>query len=89
MQRPEEAHALLVEGINAMEAGMLKSLLDSEGIPSLAHSPDFDVIELGRAHDMTRGIKFFVPHAALQRARQILEQASWFDGEATATEPSA
>ena len=77
MQRPDEAHALLAEGINTMEAGMLKSLLSAEGIPSLAHSSDFDVIELGRAHDMLRGVSLYVPHGALEKAKAILRDADW------------
>ena len=60
MKRPDESHALLAEGINMIELGMLKSLLSAEGIPCLAHSSDFDVIELGRAHDMLRGVSLIL-----------------------------
>jgi hypothetical protein len=77
MDSPKQEHALLVDGINMMEVGMLKSLLASEGIPCMVHSPDFDVIELGHAHDMLRGAKLYVPHAALEKAQALLKAAEW------------
>jgi len=46
------------------------------GIPSLAHTPDFDMAELGRAaHDQVRGGVLLVPHALLEKARAALEEA--------------
>ena len=68
--------AVLIEGLNAIELSMAKSLLNEAGIPSIARGPDFDVAELGRAaHDMLRGQDLLVPASALERAQSVLEQA--------------
>ena len=78
MERMDEEFAVLLEGINGIEAGMARSILEAGGIPSMRHGPDFDVAELGRAaHDSLRGTSILVPHGALERARQLLEDAGW------------
>lgn len=82
MKRNEDEFALLLEGVNGIEAGMAKSLLAAEGIPCLVQGPDFDVAELGRAvHDMARGTNLFVPRQALVRAQRILDAAAWTQEE--------
>ncbi len=79
MQPNSEEFAVLLEGINAYEAGMVRSLLDAAGIPSLAHGPDFDIAELGlAAHDVLRGTNILVPHTALESAKQVLEESGWY-----------
>ncbi len=78
MRRFDEEYAVLLEGINGIEAGMASSVLEVEGIPSMKHGPDFDVGEFGSAaHDMLRGTALLVPHSALERARELLEQCGW------------
>lgn len=68
--------ALLLEGVNKVQADLAKNLLDAAGIPSLQKGPDFDVAELGRAaHDMIRGVDVYVPRSALERAQVLLEEA--------------
>ena len=78
MKSRDESYALLAEGINGIEVGLLKSLLEAEGIPCLAKGQDFDVVELGSAaHDMLRGTNLYVPHAALEKAQALLKSANW------------
>ncbi len=87
MQRNQDEFALLLEGVNGIEAGMAKSLLAAEGIPSLIQGPDFDVAELGRAvHDMARGTHLFVPHQAFARAQRVLADAAWSDADPNSDE---
>lgn len=88
MKSHDESYALLAEGINGIEVGLLKSLLAAAGIPCLAKGKDFDVIELGSAaHDMLRGTNLYVPHAALEQARALLEAADWNSAEAQEPNP--
>lgn len=77
MGRNDEDFALLLDGINTVEANLAHGLLEGARIPSLRHGPDFDVAELGRAaHDNLRGTSLFVPREALERAVAVLE-AAW------------
>ncbi|GEM_PF-1448905 len=81
MKSYDEEFAVLLEGINGIQAGMASSLLESAGIPSMQHGPDFDVAEFGgAAHAMLRGTNLLVPPSALERARQVLAQAGWGEG---------
>ncbi len=41
MERYDEEFAVLLEGINGMQAGMVASLLEDVGIPTMQHGPDF------------------------------------------------
>jgi hypothetical protein len=67
---------LLLEAVDPFAAEMAKDLLAEAGIPCLIHSPDFDVVELGKAaHDATRHPDLYVPKGTLARAREILEEA--------------
>lgn len=75
MGETDQDIVLLLEGIDSIEASMAKNLLEEEGIPSLTKGPDFDVAELGAAHDMVRGTDLYVPRKALERARAILKGA--------------
>jgi hypothetical protein len=78
MKRFDEEFAVLLEGINGMQAGMAASLLEDVGIPTMQHGPDFDVAELGSAtHSMLRGTSLLVPHSALTRAKKVLDDAGW------------
>lgn len=76
MSRIDEDFALVLEGLNRIEVDLAKGLLESAGIPAMAHGPDFDWIELGRAHDDVRGLDLYVPKDAYERAKEILD-ASW------------
>ena len=78
MKRYDEEFAVLLEGINGMQAGMAASLLEDAGIPCMQHGPDFDMAEFGSAaHAMLRGTSLLVPHSALARAREELDKAGW------------
>ena len=79
MKKMDEEFALLLEAVDATEAGLAQSLLKAEGIPCVIQGPDFDVVELGRAaHDSARGTNVYVPHAAYEQAQTILKLA-WGD----------
>ena len=72
--------ALLLRGANGIEIELARGLLSDAGIPCVTSGPDFDMAELGRAaHDMIRGQDLFVPASALERAREVLDEA-WGDG---------
>jgi len=76
MTTKDDDFALLLEGVNTIEAGLAKNLLETAGIPSMTQGPDFDMAEMGRAaHDMVRGQDLYVPAAALERARAVLDEA--------------
>jgi hypothetical protein len=78
MKRFDEEFAVLLEGINGLQAGMAASLLKDAGIPSMQHGPDFDVAEFGSAaHSMLRGTSLLVSHSALMRAKKVLDDAGW------------
>jgi putative intracellular protease/amidase len=93
MKRYDEEFAVLLEGINGMQAGMAASLLEDAGIPCMQHGPDFDMAEFGSAaHAMLRGTSLLVPHSALQRAQEELDRAGWgvtLDTEDSEPESSA
>ncbi|MFT5052368.1 MAG: hypothetical protein ACI8QZ_003801 [Chlamydiales bacterium] len=79
MKQQDNTPTLLLEGVNGIEGELARNLLTEAGIPCLSQGPDFDVAELGRAaHDMLRGQNIYVPAAALERARAILDEA-WGD----------
>ena len=81
MGRTDEEFAVVAEGLNRVEADMAKNVLEEAGIPSMIHQPDFDFVEIGRAaHDMVRGTKVLVPHAAVEKARKVLD-AVWGQAE--------
>jgi len=87
MTTNEDEFAVLLEGVNKIEADLAKNLLAGAGIPSMTQGPDFDMAELGRAsHDMVRGQDLCVPAAALQRARAVLDEA-WGTEEERKAEP--
>ncbi len=76
MARIEDEHARLLTSADAVELHLAQELLESAGIPSLAHGPDFDLAELGTAvHDVLRRRDLYVPHACLAEARAVLERA--------------
>ena len=78
MQRTDEEFSVLLEGINAVEFGMVQNILEAEGIPAMRHGPDFDAGRLGQAaHDMLRGTDLLVPRASIERARALLDQVGW------------
>ena len=81
MPRYDEEFACLASHLDEMEVGMLQSLLEGAGIPSLAHGPDFDVAELGSSHALLRGRDLLVPRSALERAQALLEEAGWGGSE--------
>lgn len=93
LKRYDEEFAVLLEGINGMQAGMAASLLEDVGIPTMQHGPDFDVAELGSAtHSMLRGTSLLVPHSALTRARKVLDDAGWgvaLDADEDGSDPPA
>ena len=79
MARYDEEFAVVIEGLDGIALSLGRNLLDAAGVPSLAHGPDFDVAELGRAaHDQIRGGKLLVPRPLLERAREVL-RAAWGD----------
>ncbi|MEZ6014674.1 MAG: DUF2007 domain-containing protein [Planctomycetota bacterium] len=80
MARIDQEYALVLPGVDKLVGEMARNLLDGAGIPCLLHGPDFDVVELGAmAHGHLRGIDVYVPHAAAERAKAILDEA--FGGE--------
>lgn len=63
-------------GADSVTIELARQLLESAGIPSLAHGPDFDVAEFGRAmHDNVRHQDLYVPQTALVRATEVLAEA--------------
>ena len=79
MPRIEDEYAIAVEGLDGVSLALGRNVLDAAGIPSLAHSPDFDMAELGRAaHDQIRGSMILVPKTLLEKARTALREA-WGD----------
>ncbi len=87
MAGPGQDFARLLAGAGPVESALAAQLLDAAGIPSLVHGPDFDVAELGvAAHQTLRGADLYVPRSALERARQVLDEA-WGEG-ATAPPPA-
>jgi hypothetical protein len=80
MSSIEKDHAQLLDTVSKVTADLACEILKGAGIPTLQHGPDFDMAELGSAaHDSARGVSVFVPHSALDRAREILAE-TW--GEA-------
>lgn len=76
MTSPSSEFALLLSGADAVTIDLARELLESSGIPSVAHGPDFDFVELGRAaHDGVRHQDLYVPHSALDRAKAVLTEA--------------
>ena len=77
MGTPSEDFARLLEAVDPVELDLARGLLDEAGIPCMAHGPDFDVAELGRAvHATIRKPDLYVPRGALERAREVL-RAAW------------
>lgn len=76
MGRFDRDYAVVADGLDGITLALGKNVLAAAGIPCLAHGPDFDMAELGRAaHDQIRGGALLVPHALLERARAALEEA--------------
>ena len=75
MERMDEEFAVLLEDVPGIHADMVKNLLEEAGIPCLLHGQDFDVAELGAAHALVRGRTVLVPHAALEKARRLVDEA--------------
>ena len=72
----DDEFALVLDTIPKIKADLACNLLKGEGIPSMQHSPDFDVAELGvAAHAAVRGVSVYVPKAAKERALEILREA--------------
>lgn len=72
----DDEFALVLDTIPKIKADLACNLLKGEGIPSMQHSPDFDVAELGvAAHAAVRGVSVYVPKAASERAFEILREA--------------
>lgn len=77
MASPSEEFDRILTGADPVQIELARSLLEAAGIPSLAHGPDFDVAELGRAaHDVLRHQDLFVPRGQGERALDVLE-AAW------------
>jgi hypothetical protein len=83
MTTPADNYALLLAAPSATEAEMAKNLLAAEGIPCLFHSQDRDFAELGSAvHLSVSRPAVFVPKAALEKAKALLDAAWGTDEEA-------
>lgn len=81
MASPAEDFALLLAAPDAVEAELAVNLLEAAGIPSLLHGQDRDFAELGHAVHLAVGRPdLYVPRAALEDARRVLEEA-WGPGE--------
>jgi len=77
MTRPSDEYALLLAAPTAVDCELAKNLLAVEGIPCLQHGLDRDFAELGAAvHMSVSRPDLFVPKAAYERAKQILD-AAW------------
>jgi hypothetical protein len=78
---------LLLAAVDPLEGEMARSVLESEGIPSLLDGQDFDAAELGSsAHRMIRHPDLFVPKGSRDAARAILVEA-WGEERVAALEP--
>jgi hypothetical protein len=58
----------LVETFNPVDVALIKSLLDSEGIPYLAHGENFNLVR-----PLVEPVRFLVPEEDLDRARPLIE----------------
>lgn len=55
---------------------LARELLESAGIPSMLHGPDFDAAEFGSsAHALFRHVELLVPRGTRERARAVLVEA--------------
>ena len=76
MSSPSNDFARVLTAADRVTLELARDLLGGAGIPSLAHGPDCDVAELGRAaHDAMRRQDLYVPREAHARALELLEQA--------------
>lgn len=73
---PEPEISVLLAAPDSVKADLARSLLEAAGIPSLLHGPDMDMAELGvAAHAGFTRPDLLVPTAALETARELLEEA--------------
>ena len=76
MKSVPEEHDLLLDTVDRVTAELARGLLEEAQIPTLFHSPDFDVAELGvAAHQTLRGVSVYVPRGQRARAQAILDEA--------------
>ncbi len=77
---PDAEISVLLAAPDSVRAELARSLLEEAGIPSLLHGPDMDMAELGvAAHAGFTRPDLLVPTAALEAARELLEEA-WGEG---------
>jgi hypothetical protein len=87
MGSPSEDFDRILTAADSVTIQLARDILAAAGIPSLAHGPDFDVAELGRAaHDVMRRQDLYVPRGAGERSLDLLEEA-W--GERPSTDPES
>jgi hypothetical protein len=79
----------VLSAVDHIEAELARELLESAGIPSLLHSPDFDIAELGIAsHGQMRLGDLLVPRGAQSAARATLV-AAWGEDAVARHDPRA
>ena len=67
---------VLIPAADWQTAQLAKSLLAEEGIPVLLHGMDLNFADLGSAaHNAVSRPDVLVPHAAFDRAMEILDEA--------------
>jgi hypothetical protein len=76
MQRFQNEFDVVLAAVDTVQADMARDVLAAGGIPSLLHSPDFDVAEFGAsAYGQLRLGALLVPRGARERARAALVEA--------------
>jgi len=86
MGSPSKDFERVLAAADPVTIELARGILSGAGIPSLAHGPDFDVAELGRAaHDVMRHQDLYVPRGELTRSLDLLEEA-WGKRPSTAPE---
>jgi hypothetical protein len=79
----------LLASVDYVEGELAKELLASAGIPSMMHTPDFDVAELGLvSHAQIRHGDLLVPRGARATARAKLVEA-WGEAVVARHDPPA
>lgn len=77
MQRFASEFDVVLRGVDTIEAGLARDVLEKAGIPSLLYGPDFDVAEFGSAaYGQVRRGDLLVPAGARAAARDAL-LAAW------------
>lgn len=79
----------VLASVDYVEGELARELLASAGIPSMLHSPDFDVAELGLvSHAQIRRADLLVPRGARASARAVLVEA-WGEDVVAPHDPPA